>query len=62
MEVCLTALNWERECKSPTVPQQWTPLWLPSNNAIELFSRRRLGVEKSLKTSLQLVKCRILSM
>ena len=43
MEVCLTALNWERECKSPTVPQQWTPLWLLSINAIGLLSEKALG-------------------
>ena len=43
MEVCLTALNWERECKSPTVPQQWTPLWLLSNNAIARLDEKALG-------------------
>ena len=37
-KVHLAVLNWECEWKSPTVPQQWTPLWLLSINAIELRS------------------------
>ena len=38
VKVRLAAINWEREWESPTVPQQWTPLWLLSINAIELRS------------------------
>ena len=33
-EVHVAVLNWECEWESPTVPQQWTPLWLLSNQAI----------------------------
>ena len=35
VKVHLAVLNWELGCESPTVPQQWTPLWLLSINAIE---------------------------
>jgi hypothetical protein len=38
VKVRLAAINWELECESPTVPQQWTPLWLLSISAIELRS------------------------
>ena len=36
VKVHLAVLNWELGCESPTVPQQWTPLWLLSINAIKL--------------------------
>ena len=35
VKVHLAVLNWELGCESPTVPQQWTPLWLLSLNAIK---------------------------
>ena len=43
VKVHLAVLNWECEWESPTVPQQWTPLWLLSINAIELLSEKALG-------------------
>ena len=43
VKVCLTALNWECEWESPTVPQQWTPLWLLSINAITRLGEKALG-------------------
>ena len=43
VKVHLAVLNWELECESPTVPQQWTPLWLLSINAIAHLGEKALG-------------------
>ena len=43
VKVCLTALNWECEWESPTVPQQWTPLWLLDNKAIARLGEKASG-------------------
>ena len=43
VKVHLAVLNWELGCKSPTVPQQWTPLWLLSINAIVRLDEKALG-------------------
>ena len=43
VKVHLAVLNWELGCKSPTVPQQWTPLWLLSINTIVHLDEKALG-------------------
>ena len=43
VKVRLAAINWELECESPTVPQQWTPLWLPDNKAIARLGEKASG-------------------
>ena len=43
VKVHLAVLNWELGCESPTVPQQWTPLWLLSINAIAYLGEKALG-------------------
>ena len=42
VKVHLAVLNWELECESPTVPQQWTPLWPWSRKAIEYLLEKAL--------------------
>ena len=43
VKVHLAVLNWEQGCESSTVPQQWTPLWLLSINAIGYLPEKALG-------------------
>ena len=57
-KVRLAAINWELGCESPTVPQQWTPLWPEAGKPLPVWMRRRFAVEGSLKTSLFRKICR----